>query len=144
MKHELLIEALKVFFLCIPLFAELYADRDGDEHPNIDWLWRGVVMLAVSFILAFLADENQVLVFFRSFALSFGIFTLFFPYLVNIVHNKKRWWDSLSPTAWPDKVYIWRASPWWARLFFLLVIFGACVMFYFCPGKIVSFYNPCN
>jgi hypothetical protein len=143
-------EIFAILMLCAPLFAELYDDRDGDEHPNQDWIWRGVLMIIFAALAAFMYIElyrgpaDYFKKFGQNFVLSFGIFSLFFPYLINIAHNKKRWWDSLSKTAWPDKVYLWRMTPWYGRLFILLVLFGVCVIIYTCPGKILSFYNPCN
>lgn len=143
-------EFVAVLLLCLPLFAELYEDRKGDKHPNNDWIYRGVIMILISTITAFMHIEqyngpaDYFKKFGQNFVLSFGIFSLFFPYLINLAHNKKRWWDSLSKTAWPDKVYLWRMTPWYGRLFILLVLFGVCLIIYTCPGKILSFYNPCN
>lgn len=138
-------ELLFILLFCVPLFCELYDDRHGDEHPNNDWVWRGLLMMFVSVAYAmYQPHEHFFASFGRAFVMSFGIFVLVFNYAINIIHKKPRWWDSLSDTAWPDRLDYWRLTPWYGRLLFMLIIFGVCAFIYFCPGKIVSYYNNCN
>lgn len=141
------IEILCILLLSSPMLVELYNDRNGDHHPNNDWMLRGLLMLVSALIVFFIHPHKNFL---QGLLLSFGIFLLFFPYLINIVHYQRkviidsRWWDHLSSTAIPDKWYWWSNTPWYGRFFIMAAIFAACVMLYTCWGKFFGFSNPCN
>lgn len=122
-----MIEILGLIFLFSPVTWELVDDKKGDKHPNFDWTIRGAIMLVSSVIASIITHRN----FPSSFFLSFGIFTFFFPYLYNIFNKKKPWYDYLSKTAIPDKWKLWSGSPWYARMFILLIILGAAITVYF-------------
>jgi hypothetical protein len=118
-------ETIALLILCSPLIWELFDDRKGDIHPNNDWLVRGSIMLAASSIVTFFVDRT----FWQALMMSFGIFTLFFPYLYNIFNNKKPWYNYWSKTAIPDKWISWMQWP--TIMFILLWIFGVCASIYF-------------
>lgn len=125
-------ELLNIFILFAPTIYEAYEDRKGDKHPNLDWAYRGGLMIGAAALVATISPWMGVeRNFFRSFALTFGIFTFFFPYLINIVHKKKKWWDSLSDTAIPDKWTYWRLTPWPVRMFILAIFLGIGLTLYF-------------
>lgn len=136
--------------LCAPVLVELKRDEDGDMHPNNDYIARGVGMVIMAAATALINPKlGFVLDFARGLVLSFGIFTFFFPYLINVVLYKKgviknhRWWNHLSKEAIPDKWVWWSSTPWFFRMMLLFIVFLACVKVYACPCKIASFYNNC-
>lgn len=120
-------EIIALIILCIPLIWELIDDKKGDLHPNKDWVIRGGLMLITSALTLLFVDRG----FLQAFGMSFGIFVLFFPYLYNIFNKKKPWYNYLSLTAFPDKLTIWRMTPWSVRMGILGIIFGIGLSFYF-------------
>lgn len=120
-------EIIAVLLLCVPLIWELIDDKKGDIHPNNDWIIRGGLMLIASGLTLLFVDRG----FFQALSFSFGIFSLFFPYLYNIFNKKKPWWNYLNNTAFPDNWEIWRLTPWPARIFILAIVFGIGLSLYF-------------
>jgi len=118
-------EIISLLILCSPLIWELFNDKKGDIHPNNDWVIRGGIMIIASIIVSLFIDQT----FWQALAMSFGIFTLFFPYLYNILNKKKPWYNYWSKTAIPDKWISW--MKWYVVMFFLLWIFGVCFSIYF-------------
>lgn len=131
----MILEILSVFILTFPLLIELWDDRHGDVHPNHDVIWRGILMVVCSGLARLINPSHN---YFQALSLSVGIFTFFFPYLVNIklLKNKviqdKKWWNHLSTTAIPDKWEWWSGTPWFGRMFFMAVILAAGIMTYVC------------
>ena len=122
-----MIDWVLLLVLAAPLVWELINDKKGDVHPNNDWLIRGLIAVGASALVSIIGNKS----FLQALVMAFGIFTLFFPYLVNIVHKKEKWWSALSLTAWPDKLPYWAGTPWYGRLLILLIIFGTCFSIYF-------------
>lgn len=113
------------------LYYALYDDRNGDKHPNHDWVAIGIV-IAVSSICISLISQIELIFNHQMFSwLRFGIDNLrnaamglaiciiFFPWVVcyMLVTRKvielprgNKWYNHFSKTAIPDK---W---PWWCRL----------------------------
>lgn len=120
-------EIFSLLVLSTPVIWELFNDRKGDKHPNNDWLIRGLIMLAASALVSVGTGRH----FLQALAMSFGIFSLVFPYLYNILNRKKPWYSYLSTTAIPDKWTYWAGTAWYGRMFILLVIFGTCLSIYF-------------
>lgn len=118
-------ELLYILILSSPLIWELFDDKKGDTHPNNDWIIRGSIMIASSVLVSLLSTKS----FLQGLIMSFGIFTLFFPYLYNIFNKRKPWYNYWSKTAIPDKWISWMA--WYAIMFTLLWIFGICASIYF-------------
>ncbi len=152
--ETMLLELLCILLLSIPLIWECWDDRDGDVHwsgldtepKNDDWILRALLMLLSSVAVFFLHPTKN---FFQALLMSFAIFTLFFPYLINFIHYKRgvtsdpQWWNHLSKTAIPDKWPAWRGLHWSVRLLILLMFFGIALKVYLCWGKLISFYNEC-
>lgn len=141
---------ITILLLSVPLLCELYDDRLGEQHPSNDWQYRPLLMLITGFFSAILLPKLGFWIdFLRGVVLSLGIFTLFFPYLINIilVHNRiitnRRWWDHLSGKAWPDRLQIWAETHWLIRMFVLMLIFSACCVVFFCPCKLIGYENNC-
>lgn len=146
-----MIELLFISILSAPTIYELLEDRNGDVHPNNDIVGRGIFMVLVSAIVVGLryvfkieSGFSYITAFFQALAMSLGIFIFFFPYAINLVHRKKRWWDSLSKTAWPDRLEWWRLTPWPARMFFQLLALVVAASLYFCLGKVIDFDCVCS
>ena len=110
-----------------PLIWELFNDKQGDIHPNNDWMMRGIMMVASATLVSLFGTKG----FFPALGLSLGIFFLLFDYLINIVNGKKQWWSALSPTAIPDKWEYWAATPWYSRLLIRIIVFGTAFSIYF-------------
>jgi hypothetical protein len=144
------LEIFCILLLCLPTAWALYDDRNGDKHPNRDLY---TVMVAVGVVGLFCALINRPtfywLDFLRSICLSGAIYVSVFPYAVNYmlwrrgILNTKTWWNHLSKTAWPDRTSWWIGTPWYGRVFFALVILGAALKVYFCPGQLIKFGNCC-
>ncbi len=144
-----MIDIFRIICLSLPVFVELYDDRNGDKHPNNDWLFRGITMIFFSGLFALLYHDKNVI---QNLLLSFGIFAFFFPYLINIVHLKRgviklapgeKWYNHLSAKAWPDNQEWWNGIPWYARLIMMGIVFLACALVYNCWGKLYVFSNAC-
>lgn len=144
----MLIEIICILVLLIPYIWECSDDRNGDDHnaKNDDWILRGLLMLVASVVVFFIHPTKN---FFQALFMSFAMFTLFFPYTINIIQYKRgvtndpRWWDHLSKTAIPDKWPAWNGLHWSIRLLLLLMLFGMALKLYVCWGKLISFYNEC-
>jgi archaellum biogenesis protein FlaJ (TadC family) len=144
----MLLEPFCILVLLFPVIWECWDDRDGDDHggKNDDWILRGLLMLVGSMIVFLIHPTKN---FFQALFLSFAMFTLIFPYAVNIVQYKRgvthdpKWWDHLSKTAIPDKWDAWSGLHWSIRLILMLMFFGMAMTIYICWGKIFSFYNEC-
>ena len=147
----MILEIFCVLVLCLPLVEELYLDRNGDAHTDGYSLLNRVVTVVISALcvavinpkLGLWEDSG------RSIALSFGIFTFFFPYLINIILYKRgvignhRWWSHLGTNGFPDTWSWWRSTPWYYRMFFLLIILLAGAIVYFCPCKQINYMYDC-
>lgn len=120
-----MIDWILLSVLAAPIIWELEDDKKGDVHPNNDWVMRGAIMVASALIASILGTKSFV----QCLVMSFGIFTLFFPYFYNILNKKKPWYNYWSKTAIPDKWISW--MPWYSIMFILLVIFGTCFSIYF-------------
>lgn len=120
-------EIISLIVLSTPVLWELFNDRNGDIHPNNDWLIRGLIMLASAVVVSIGTDRS----FLQALTMSFGIFSLIFPYLYNILNGKKPWYNYLSKTAIPDKWTYWAGTPWYGRMIILLIVFLTCFSIYF-------------
>lgn len=137
--------------LCAPLAYAVIEDRNGDKHPNNDWMIIGLFMLVASIVSAFIDGRfNFWFNLFRSFMLSFGIYVLLFDYIVSIVlvmrgtvEGKINPLKHFSDTAIPDKWAWWRAIGWGGRLFVKAWVFAVCYIVYFCPCKIADYNQTC-
>lgn len=134
-----LIEFCCVVLLLTP-FWELYDDRNGDDHKakNDDWVLRGLLMVLSSVAVWFIGYHWELHNhnFFQAFILSFTMFAVFFPYLVNMVLYKRgvisdpKWWSHLSKTAIPDKwIYF---IHWIPRMIMYLIILALGIRLYTC------------
>lgn len=145
------IETLCVLILNTSLIWNLWDDRNGNTHiKSDDWILRGLLILVSSIVVWFIGyywglhDHN----FWQALFLSFAMFAAFFPYLINIIHYKrgvttdKKWWSHLSDRAIPDKLDMWRATPWYARMIIYLIILGAAVKLYICWDTLKA-WNGC-
>ena len=122
-------ELLFLLLLFAPVLWELLDDKEGDVHPNNDWIVRGSIMVVASFIVAVLSAGERG--FFASLAFSFSLFSFFFPYLYNLLNGKKPWYNYLSLTAIPDKWELWRGTPWYSRFIILAILLGTGFSLYF-------------
>jgi len=122
-------EILFLLLLFSPVVWELINDREGDVHPNKDWIMRGAIMIVASFLVAVLSAGERG--FFVSLGLSFAMFSFFFNYLYNLFNGKKPWYSYLSLTAIPDKWEQWRGTPWYGRFIILAIILGTALSLYF-------------
>jgi hypothetical protein len=144
-----------IFLLTISIATAyaLYEDRNGDVHPNKDWIMVLIVMAVCSIIVAMFDNRMSFLMdFVRSMFMAVGIYALLFDYLIVIVHKVRRvielkpgekWYNRMSDTAIPDKWDWWRAMHWYGRLFARIWVFSICVIVYFCPCKIQHYTNQC-
>lgn len=142
-----------IILLLIPTAYAVYNDRDGDVHPNNDWVQIGVVMLVCCLVVSFVDTHlNMLANLLRTFLMSFGLYCLLFNWAVVIMlvnrgkielPKGKKWYQHFSKNTWPDNWFFWNQLSWWKRLLIQLWIFGVCASVYFCPCKIVSFYNEC-
>lgn len=132
--------------LSIPAHIEAWDDRNGDAHKdNRDMIIRILSTLLCAAVNAWLInpyDRNFWFEFLLSLQLSFGLFALKFPYLVNLWMKRKKWYSDLSqnPTVWPDNQGWWKGIPWYARMVLVAIIFGATLAIYLNPEKLVSWY----
>lgn len=149
----MLLTTLLILVLSIPTAFALWDDRKGDKHPNNDLLMIGLLMFVTSSICVIADPLTGVrwVDFLRCIVLSGAIYVSVFPYAANymfikrgIISKRAKWYDHLSKTAWPDRLEFWQATPWYGRMFFALVILLAALQCYFCPGKIVDYFNACN
>ncbi len=131
----MILEIFCIACLCLPLLWELWDDRNGEKHPNNDWALRALFMVLGSGLASLFSHKHNMI---QNLLLSLGIFVFFFPYLMNIVHLKrkvttdKKWWDHLSKDAWPDNQDWWNGIPWFARLVLVGIVFAATLMVYNC------------
>jgi hypothetical protein len=139
-----------ILILFIPTAWALWDDRNGDKHPNKDLLGVGLLCIVTSSIVTAINPlTNWWFDLIRSLALSGAIYTSIFPYAVNYmlfnrgIINAKKWYDHLSKTAWPDRLPLWAGSPWYVRAFVYFVILFIGAQIYFCPGKIIDYFNAC-
>lgn len=133
--------------LSLPANVEAWDDRKGDDHKNN----RDIIMRVLSTLLCAIVNALFINPFDRNFwfelllstLLSFGLFALQFPYLVNIWMKRKKWYIDLSqnPNVWPDNKTWWKGIPWYARLVLLLIIFGATLAIYLNPEGLISYYE---
>ena len=144
-------EIIAVLILCLPTAWALYDDRNGDYHPNKDLYGVGAIMCVCVFVQLCISHVTPVwLTIIRGFVLSTGIYIAIFPYAVvallrkrGIILKAAKWWDYLSYSAWPDRLELWRGTPWYGRMIIVLIILAACISVYACPYKIQSYYNQC-
>jgi hypothetical protein len=143
-------EIIALILLSLPLIIELYDDRNGEKHPSKDWFYRSFIAVVAAIAVASVWPKLGFWIdFLRGLVLSFGIFALFFPYLMNIILYRNgvitnhRWWSHLSTKAALDSWRLWGNSPWYVRLFILLLTFFAACLVYYCPCKLLRYENPC-
>ena len=142
----MILEIFSILVLCVPLFWELWDDRNGDYHGkhNNDWLLRGMLMLVASAGLWLVNPHHN---FIQYFILSFAIFTALFPYLVNIVHlsrgvtEDRRWWCHWNDKSIPDKWFI--GWDWYYVAFLYAVLLGAAIKIYICWDSLKA-WNGCQ
>lgn len=139
----MILEIFCLLIFCTPIIWEWYQDRNGDKHPNYDWVLRGLLMLCVSVVVAIIHPAKN---FWQAFVLSFAMFTVFFPYGINIIHYKRgvienpKWWSHLSKEAVPDKWLF--PIPWYGRMFFMIIILTAAIKVYVCWQSLFTY--TCN
>lgn len=139
-----------VLILCTATGWALYDDRNGDKHPNRD-LWTVFILSLVTSAIVAVLDQRAAHWFdvIRSIVLSGAIYVSVFPFAVNYmlwkrgILNTRTWWNHLSPTAWPDRLPVWRQTPWYGRALFAAIILIAAGIVYFCPGQILFYGNGC-
>jgi hypothetical protein len=147
----MLLTILLILLLTVPTLWALWDDRNGDKHPNHDLVMVTVLTFIVS---TFTALINPLTIYWldllRGVVLAGAIYVSVFPYAVNymlikrgVINTRNKWYNHLSKTAWPDRTGWWQATPWFGRMFFAAVILLAALQCYFCPGKILSYYNCC-
>lgn len=147
----MLLTTLLILVLAAPTAWALWDDRNGDVHPNNDLITISWLTLAACFLVA---GVDPLTVYWldtlRCLTLSVALYVAVFPYAVNyilikrgVINARAKWYDHLSKTAWPDRTGWWQATPWYARMFFALVIFLAALKVYFCPGQILEYGNCC-
>lgn len=142
-----------ILILLIPTGYALWDDRNGDVHPNNDWLKIGGVMIICSVIVSLLDHRIGFWInMLRTFLMSFALYGLIFNWAVvwmlvkrGIIELPKgvKWFNYFSKTSWPDNWMIWNTLRWWQRLLTQLLIFCWPAVLYFCPCKIQSYYNQC-
>lgn len=142
-----------ILLLLTPTAYALYDDRDGDKHPNRDYIMIGITMIIASVVVALFDSRLGFWInMLRNLLMSFGLYSLIFNWAVVYMLVKRKvielpkgvkWYNYFSATTWPDNWFFWNQLSWWKRLLIQLWIFGVCASVYFCPCKIVSFYNEC-
>lgn len=146
----MLLETICILILSISTAWSLWNDRNGDVHPNHDLVTISLLDVLAAVAVALINRKTFFwLDFLRALVLGWAMYVALFPYLVNwmlykrgVIHDK-RWFDHLSTTAWPDRLKIWRETPWYGRMFFCLIILGIGIGIYACPYKISSYENHC-
>jgi hypothetical protein len=139
----MLVEIFCVLVLCAPLWLEAYLDRNGDDHKDVsDVIFRACFVFICSVCVAVVNPKVSFGVdLSRSIALSVGMFTFFFPYLMNIILYRRgiiadhRWWSYLGKKAIPDRWSWWNSTPWFYRMMLMLIVLLAGCIVYFCPCK---------
>lgn len=146
-------EIILVITLLLPTAYALWDDRNGDKHPNRDWLIIGIAMFVCCVIVSVIDGRFGFLFnMLRSVSLSLGMYVLIFDWAVvlmlvsrDVIELKRgeKWYNHFSNTAWPDRWDWWRWLPWYGRLFVRLWIFTVLAIIYFCPCKIQAYENAC-
>lgn len=146
-------EIFFILILTVPTIYAVWEDRNGDEHPNHDWVGILVVMVICSLVVGFIDGRMSFAMdFIRALCLSIAIYVLLFNWLIGYVLWKrgvielkpgKKWYNHYSKTAIPDKWMIWNTARWWQKLFFQILIAMWPAAVYLCPCRIVSYYNTC-
>lgn len=146
-------DLIYIILLSLPTLYAVYEDRNGDKHPNHDWTYILVIMVICSTVVALTDDRTTYwLSFVRAFLMSFSIYVLLFNWLINYVLWKRgvvelrkgvKWYNHFNKTSWPDRWMVWNTARWWQRVFIQLLVCSPFWSVYFCPCKIVSYYNEC-
>jgi len=142
--------------LLLPTWLEVYKDRNGDVHPNHDWIFRGVLCLIVGFLLGLVSTTNHhfLLPCIKYTISSALLFAGIFPYWINFVQLKNgittyakvpklhlygyrllsksevldHVLNHLSDSAWPDKTKWWRSIGWLGRLIVNMILITIAVL----------------
>jgi hypothetical protein len=143
---------MKLLLECSALIlpALIYAirdDRRGDVHPNKDWVFTFMIMelacIGVSTFEYFSAYPGSWThlrwINIKCLCVSVSSFGLFFPLLFNWAWYRnsaknmsrlKYSFTHLSPSAWPDKLFIKFKFSWWVRLCIYLTLFITSVIWF--------------
>jgi len=127
-------EVLSILVLCIPLFAELWNDRNGDAHHATDVVVRWIIAAFSAAVVWWLLSPHS---WWSAAFLSLAIHFFFFDYLENIllirnhvITSGAHWFTYLGKSSKEDKFKLWRKIGPYGRLAVRAVVLITAIYFY--------------
>jgi Mn2+/Fe2+ NRAMP family transporter len=134
----ILVAIVAPLILSIPFIVAMWNDRNGDKHPNFDWILEVTLMIVVAYLVQWKVVPEKKM--YQTLILSGAIFFSLFPFAVNymlIFITKKielkkdvKWYNHFSKDAIPDRWPFWNELHVIQRILVLVVVLALAIWLY--------------